>query len=108
MEEINANRFFWDSHCPKALRHEREISNAGRKKLDFAEKDKFKQVRLRHSLNENLEKPLMSLYGTEWRELGYGFCVPTFMTHESQSSAGICNLLGALESIPRNRFRQPM
>jgi hypothetical protein len=27
------------------------------------------------SLAGNLEKPLMSLYGTEWRERGYGICV---------------------------------
>jgi hypothetical protein len=29
-------------------------------------------LRLRLSLAGNLEKPLMSLYGTEWRERGYG------------------------------------
>jgi hypothetical protein len=27
---------------------------------------------LRLSLAKNLEKPLVSLYGTEWRERGYG------------------------------------
>jgi hypothetical protein len=26
------------------------------------------------SLAGNLEKPLMSIYGTEWRECGYGLC----------------------------------
>jgi hypothetical protein len=31
-----------------------------------------KPVLLRLSLAGNLEKPLMSLYGTEWRESGYG------------------------------------
>jgi hypothetical protein len=33
-------------------------------KLDFAERDKSKAVLLRLSLARNLEKPLMSLYGT--------------------------------------------
>ncbi len=33
---------------------------------------KCKPLRLRLSLTVNLEKPLMSLYGTEWRERGYG------------------------------------
>jgi hypothetical protein len=31
-----------------------------------------KPVLLRHSLRENLEKPLLSLYGTEWTKRGYG------------------------------------
>jgi hypothetical protein len=31
-------------------------------------------VLLRLSLGGNLEKPLMSLYWTEWRERGYGLC----------------------------------
>jgi hypothetical protein len=44
----------------------------GGKKLDFAERDKCKPVLLRLSLAGNLEKPLMSLYGTEWSERGYG------------------------------------
>jgi hypothetical protein len=56
----------------EAVRHEREISNAGRKKLDFSEIDQGKPVLLRLSLAGNLVKPLLSLYGTEWRERGYG------------------------------------
>jgi hypothetical protein len=32
---------------------------------------KAQPVLLRLSLAENLEKPFMSLYGTEWREHGY-------------------------------------
>jgi hypothetical protein len=45
--------------------HEGEISNAGgRQKLDFAERKKCKAVLLRLSLAGNLEKSLMSLYGT--------------------------------------------
>jgi hypothetical protein len=49
---------------------EREISNAGRQNLDFAERDKCKPVLLRLSLVGNLEKPLLSLYWTEWRDRG--------------------------------------
>ncbi len=44
----------------------------GGKKLDFAERDQCKRVLLRLLLAGNLEKPLMFLYGSEWRELGYG------------------------------------
>ncbi len=44
----------------------------GGRKLYFAERDKCKPVLLRLSLAGNLEKPLMSLHGTEWRERGYG------------------------------------
>ncbi len=51
----------------EAVRHERDISNAGRYKLDFAERDECKPVFLRLSLAGNLEKPLVSLYGTESR-----------------------------------------
>jgi hypothetical protein len=40
--------------------------------MDFAERDKCKPVPPRSSLAGNLEKPHMSLYGTEWRERGYG------------------------------------
>jgi hypothetical protein len=56
----------------EAVRHERELSNAGRKKPDFAERDKCKPVLLRLSLAENLEKTLLSLYRTEWKERGTG------------------------------------
>jgi hypothetical protein len=38
----------------------------------FAERDKCKPVLLGLSLAGNLVKPLLSLYGTEWRERGYG------------------------------------
>ena len=40
--------------------------------MDFAERDECKPVLLRLSLAGKLDKPLMSLYGTEWRERGYG------------------------------------
>jgi hypothetical protein len=36
--------------------------------------NKCKPLLLRLSLAENLEKQLMSLYGTEWIERGYGLC----------------------------------
>jgi hypothetical protein len=39
----------------EALQHEREFSNTGRSKLDFAEIDKCKPVLLRLSLAGNLE-----------------------------------------------------
>ena len=42
-------------------------------KLDFAKRDEYRPVLLELSLAENLVKPLLSLYGTEWRERGYGF-----------------------------------
>ena len=44
----------------------------GGKKLVFAERDERKPVLLGLSLARNLVKPLLSLYGTEWRERGYG------------------------------------
>ncbi len=52
--------------------HEQLISNGGRFKPAFAERDKCKPVLLGLSLAGNLVKPLLSLYGTEWRERGYG------------------------------------
>jgi hypothetical protein len=52
----------------KAVRHEREISNAG----GITERDKCKPALLRLSLTGNLKKTLFSLYGTEWSERGYG------------------------------------
>jgi len=42
-------------------------------KPGFSEGDKCKPGLLRLSLGGNLEKPLMSVYGTEWKERGYGF-----------------------------------
>jgi hypothetical protein len=44
---------------------------AGWSKLDFAERDKCRPVLLRLSLARNLEIPVMSLYGTGWRERGF-------------------------------------
>jgi hypothetical protein len=52
--------------------HEQLISNDGRFKPAFAERDKCKPVLLGLSLAGNLVKPLLSLYGAEWRERGYG------------------------------------
>jgi hypothetical protein len=47
--------------------HEQLISNGGRFKPAFAERDKCKPVLLGLSLAGNLVRPLLSLYGTEWR-----------------------------------------
>ncbi len=44
-------------YIAEAARHERELSNIGRKKLDFAERGKCKTVLLRLSLAGNLVKP---------------------------------------------------
>jgi hypothetical protein len=81
-KEINANRFFWDSHwleiwknhcCPSRGPTGGSVAtDSGWSKQDFAERDKSKPVLLRLSLAGNLEKLLMSLYGTEWWECGYG------------------------------------
>jgi hypothetical protein len=43
----------------------------------WAQREKSKPVVLRLSLAGNLEKPLMSLYGTEWRERGYELWSPS-------------------------------
>jgi hypothetical protein len=48
---------------PRAESHEELISKAGWSKLDSE---------TLIEIIENLEKPLMTLYGTEWRERGYG------------------------------------
>ncbi len=37
--------------------------------------DNSKPVLLRLSWTGNLKKPLMSFYGTEWKERGYGLCL---------------------------------
>jgi hypothetical protein len=50
---------------PEAVRHEREISNTGGKNWIFS-------FLLGLLLAGNLVKPLLSLYGIEWREHGYG------------------------------------
>jgi hypothetical protein len=59
-----------DNPTSEGVRHEREISNAGRLKLDFSEIDQCKPVLLGLSLAGNLVKPLLFLYGTDWRERG--------------------------------------
>jgi hypothetical protein len=47
--------------------------------LDFAERDECKPVLL-SLLAGNLVKPLLSLYGTEWRERGYASMHPGDLT----------------------------
>ncbi len=51
--------------------HEQLSSNAGWSKLDFFQRDKCKPVILRLSLARNLEKSVMSLFWTGWRERGF-------------------------------------
>jgi hypothetical protein len=65
-------RFQFDDTLTEAVRHERDISNAGRKKPDFTEINQCKPVLLGLSLAGNPVKPFLSLYGTKWRERGYG------------------------------------
>jgi hypothetical protein len=48
----------------------------GGEKLDFAERDKCGPVLLRPSLARKQAKPVMSLYGTEWRERGLDGILP--------------------------------
>jgi hypothetical protein len=63
-KEINANRFFWDSHWLEIWSNHFYPSmgpNGGSVTMDSG-----------LSLAGNLVKPLLSLYGTEWRERGYG------------------------------------
>jgi hypothetical protein len=50
----------------------RAVIKSPRGTLDIAEKYKCKPDLLKLSLAGNLEKPLLSLYATEWRERGYG------------------------------------
>ncbi len=66
MTKRSASRFT----SPRDGGHEQLISNGGRFKPAFAERDKCKPVLLGLSLTGNLVKPLLSLYGTEWRERG--------------------------------------
>jgi hypothetical protein len=47
----------------------------GGKNWILSKEIKCKPVLLRLSLAGNMEKPLMSLYGTEWRERGYGLSI---------------------------------
>ncbi len=51
-------------HSSEAVWHEQLIS-------DFSERVKCRLVLLRLWLARNLENPVMSLYGTEWRERGF-------------------------------------
>jgi hypothetical protein len=56
----------------EAVRNEREVSNAGRKKLDFADRDKRKPVLLRLSLAGNLKKTTFIPLWDRSGEHGYG------------------------------------
>jgi hypothetical protein len=59
--------FLGDLSLSEAVRHERDMSTCREIKFDFAKKDTPFLPRLSLA-----GKPLMSLYGTEWRERGYG------------------------------------
>jgi hypothetical protein len=72
--------------------------------VDFAERDKCKPVLLRLSLAGNLEKPHLSLYGTEWRERGYGF-LNQFVEIPRRSTVSLSRLL--LISFGKSRFKPP-
>ncbi len=74
----------------EAVRHERDISNAGRLKPDFTEIDQCKPVLLGLSLAGNPVKPLLSLYGTEWRERGYGLRGHQIKIHNLEDNTEIC------------------
>ncbi len=70
---------FWYNACqPEVVRHDLRRYDMNRRSqmkggiTGFCWRYKCKPVLLRLSLAGNLEKPLMSLYGTEWRERGYG------------------------------------
>jgi hypothetical protein len=68
--------------------HEQLISNGGRFKPAFAERDKCKPVLLGLSLAGNLVKLLLSLYGTEWRERGYGLSSMYIVQYRGGSKRG--------------------
>ncbi len=72
------------ARTPEAVRHEREMQGGKNWKLDFSERDECEPVLLGLSLAGNLVKPLLSLYGTEWRERGYGL----WKVSEDQWSGG--------------------
>jgi hypothetical protein len=70
-EEPVCTDLFWQNPVCTSLHlrsPEARAMNPGWSKLDFAERHKCKPVLLSLSLAGNLEKPLMSLYGTKWRE----------------------------------------
>jgi hypothetical protein len=61
--------------------------------------DQCKPVLLGLSLAGNLVKPLMSLYGTAWRERGYGRTLRCTRAHNLESLVEVHNLfLNQLDS----------
>jgi hypothetical protein len=79
--------------------HEQLISNGGRFKQAFAERDKCKPILLGLSLAGNLVKPLLSLYGTEWRERGYGLRRgETFPTNVHSWASALCKIAASSSS----------
>ncbi len=78
-EKVNDIRITWDYPFPAATTWMGDLK-CREVKTGFAERDEWKPVLLPFSLAGNLEKPLMSLYGAEWREHGYGLGCSVFIT----------------------------
>jgi hypothetical protein len=76
--------------CSEAVRHEREISIAGRLKLDFAKRDHGQPVLLGLSLAGNLAKPLR-IKGSLTRAFRPGFI------HESASCGPYSISMGSFQ-----------
>jgi hypothetical protein len=83
------------SHRLRDGGHEQLISNGGRFKPAFAQRDKRKPVLLGLSLARNLVKPLLSLYRTKWRERGYGL-----WTHGMHDCCHSCATVTVCSSTP--------
>jgi hypothetical protein len=69
-------------------------SDAEWSKLDFAERDKCRPVLRRLSLARNLEKPVMSLYGTELTERNFRLLIQKGEEHQKVRCASPidCNI----------------
>jgi hypothetical protein len=99
--------FFNVPPLEEAVRHEQVISVAGRSKLDYAERDKCKPVLLRLSLARNLEKPVMSLYGTGWKERGYGLRIKSKKTFNvADGKESLSSLANRLEPVFTSQSRE--
>ncbi len=66
----------------------------GGKNWFLSERDECKPVLLGLSLAGNLVKPLLSLYGTKWRERGYG--LRCFKRFQRLVVAGVPDVVGSL------------
>ncbi len=66
--------WYYKDHISLHIRTSWTQMQEGKNWIMPKEINKCKPLLLRLSLAENLEKQLMSLYGTEWIERGYGLC----------------------------------